>query len=50
MLVKDIKLSKDDIKKAINKFNEEYPEYISRKNLMMRAIARCSNKSDETLI
>lgn len=50
MLIKDIKLSKEDIKNTINKYNAEYSEYISRKNILLRAVGRCENKSKETLI
>lgn len=50
MLVKEINLSKSEIKEMIDKYKKDYNENMSRKNILMRAIARCSNQSDETLI
>lgn len=50
MLIKDIKLSKEDIKNIIDKYNLEYGAYISRKNILLRTVGRCENKSKETLI
>lgn len=50
MLIKDINLTKNDIKNIIDKYNLEYNEYISRKNILLRAVNRCDNKSKETLI
>lgn len=50
MLIKDVYLTSEEIKKIVAKYNAEYNEYISRKNVLLRAINRCENKSNETLI
>lgn len=50
MLIKNIQLTTSDIKKIVDNYNWEFNEYISRKNILLRTISRCENKSKETLI
>ena len=50
MLIKDVKLTKENIKDMINNYNENYDKVILRKNVIIRAVAGCSSKSDKTLI
>ena len=50
MLIKDINLKKEDIRNILEKYNENYNEYILRKNILLRATSRCESMSDETLI
>lgn len=50
MFIKDIDLTKEDIRNIIQKHNEEYFEYDSRKNVLLRAVSRCENKYEDTLI
>lgn len=50
MKITDIQLSTKEIEEKINKYNGNYTEMITKKNILSRVIANCSNENKETLI
>ena len=50
MLIKDIKLSKKDIEILIEDYNINYKQLDSKRNIILKSISSCTNKSNETLI
>lgn len=50
MKVKDCNLSLEELKKMMDKYNNENNIVSTKFNILQRVIMQCSDKSDDTLI
>lgn len=48
--IKDINLTKDDIKTKINSYNKNYDNVITKQNILIRVASKCQSKTKHTII